>query len=292
MPTQSFFYSNTAVPSVLGAGISNSATTLYLNTTPTGYPASYPFRLVLFPNGSVNAGQSPEVVYVTAGAGTAASPWTVTRGQDGTTAASWLADASVQHEAAAGDFTLSRLHEGSVQADLPHGLPVGAWLGSAISVLFTQTLAAAAASVAINSIPATYSHLLLVAEARCTESVNSDYIFCTVNGDSGSNYSWVDVEGTSHTSTTSWGILRISGSSLASPAGGGGFAFLPAYSGNTFNKQFLSMSGAGNAGNIFKSLNMGFYTPASQLAISSLTLTAPAGSNFTTGSFFALYGLS
>lgn len=292
MATQSFYYSNTAVSSVLGAGISNSATSLYLNTTPTGYPASYPFRLVLFPNGSVNQGQSPEVVYVTGGAGTQASPWTVTRGQDGTTAAAWSADASVQHEAAAGDFTLSRLHEGSVQADLPHGLPVTAWLGSAISVLFSQTLAAAAASVAINSISASYNHLLLVVLARCTEGVTSDYVFCTVNGDAGSNYSWWDVEGTSHTSTGSWGLLKVAGTSLASPAAGGGFVFIPAYTSSTFNKTFMGMSSGGNASTLIKSLTQGVYTPSSQVPVSSLTLTAPASSSFAIGSYFGLYGLS
>lgn len=291
MATQSFFYSNTAVPSVLGAGISNSATSLYLNTTPVGYPASYPFRLVLAPSGAINEGQSPEVVYVTGGAGTAASPWTAERGQDSTTAASWSGGAAVQHEATAGDFTLSRLHEGSVQADLPHGLPNSAWLGSAMASLFSTILSAATVSVSITGISASYSHLLLVIMARCTEAVTSDYVYGTLNGDAGSNYSWWDVEGTSHTSSASWGLLKIAGTSLAAPAAGGGLVFIPAYTSSTLNKTFSGLSSGGNASTLIKSLTQGAYTPASQVPVSSLTLTAPASSSFASGSYFGLYGL-
>lgn len=290
--TQAFYYSNTAVAAELGAGISNSATSLYLNLTPSGYPANFPFKLVLSPNGAINEGQAPEVVYVSSGSGTAASPWVVSRGEDGSTAAAWTAGATIQHEATAGDFTLSRVHEAEGDGDSPHGLPASAWLAGATAALYSSTLAVAAASVTISDIAAGYSHLILVVQARCTEaSVDDDYFYCTVNGDTGANYSWTDADGSSHTATTSWGLGKIAAASLSSPAAGGVFAVIPNYAASTLNKMFFGLGGAGNASHIFPSLCTGFYTPSSQIAISSLTLTAPASSDFVIGSYFGLYGM-
>ena len=306
MATQSFFYSNLAVDNFIGnvGGISNSATSMFATTTPSGYPASFPFRLVL--GGS-------EVVYVTAGAGTSGSPWTITRGQDGSTAQTWTQNTTIQHRATQGDFQLSRLHEGSVQADLPHGLPNSAWLTSAVASLFSSTLASAAATFSISSIPGTYKNLLLVINARVTEStVQADDVAMTVNGDTGAHYSYLTLFATNITGATTtgalgavsdntssaaanWPVMRVNAASAgAAVNAGGGLAFIPNYAAATFGKMFWSISGAGNGSTAMVDgrWRLGWWTPATQAAITSITLTAPGSSNFTAGSFVELYGVN
>lgn len=306
MATQSFFYSNNAVDGTVGnvGGISSAATTMFLTSTPTGYPASFPFRLVL--GGS-------EVVHVTAGAGTSGTPWTIARGQDGTSASAWAQGSTVQHRAAAGDFSLSRLHEGSVQADLPHGLPTSAWATALMAAINETTLATAAATYNVSSIPATYKHLILVVNARCTEAtVQADDIAMTLNGDTGAHYSYLTMFATNITGTTTtgalaapsdntasavanWPVMRINAASAgAAVNAGGGFAWIPNYSQATFSKMFQSLSGAGNGSTAMVDgrWRMGWWTPTAQAAINQITLTAPGGSNFVAGSFFGLYGWS
>lgn len=313
MATQDRFYSNTAVPGTIGnsGGISNAATSLFLSATPSGYPSSYPFLLVLSPNGSINAGQAPEAVLVTAGAGTSGSPWTVTRGVDGTTAAAWGQNANVTHEADAQDFTLSSLHRGSVLADLPHGLPASAWATASFAAISETSFASAGPSVSISSIPQTYKHLLLVINARISEtSVQADDIACVLNGDTGSFYSYVtsfvsNISGAG-TGTLSpgqfsgfaganWPIIRVAASLAGTSANvGGGFAWLPNYTSTTFNKMFMSLSGAGDGSTamVDSRTRMGWYNPAAQAAVTSMTLTAPGASNFNVGSFVGLYGIA
>lgn len=311
MPTQDYYYSDTAVAGELGAGISNSATSIYLSSTPTGYPSSYPFRLVLSPNGSINSGQSPELVKVTAGSGTSGSPWTIVRGQNGTTAQAWSANATVTHEASAEDFTLSSLHRGSVAADLPHGLPAAAWLTSAFAAIHETTLGAAQASVTWTSIPQTYSHLAIIVQARISETtVQSDDLTCSINGDSGAYYSYLTMFATNisgagtvslpapgdfaASAVTSWPFMRVAASLAGSSVNaGGGFALIPNYTSTAFNKMFWSISGMGDGTSaaIDGRVRFGFYNPAAQAAVTELTLTAPGSSNFNTGSFFGIYGL-
>lgn len=307
MATQSFYYSNTAVAGFLGATITSTGTSVYMTSTPSGYPATFPFRLVL--GGS-------EVVYVTAGAGTSGSPWTVTRGQDGTTNQAWTGGGtatSVQHEATAADYTTSRLHEGSVQADLPHGLPSSAWNTAPLASISKQVLGSAATTVTFSSIPATYSTLMLVVQARGSEtSLQADDLTCTVNGDGGAHYSYLTFSATNisggttgalgavsdftASSATSWPLVRINTSLAGSSVNaGGGFVYFPNYANATFGKMFWSMSAAGNgsAAMVDGRTRFGWWTPLTQAAISSLTLTAPGGGSntFAAGSYFQLFGM-
>lgn len=305
MATQSFFYSNNAVDGTIGnvGGISNSATSMFLTSAPTGYPASFPFRLAL--GGS-------EVVNVTAGAGTSGSPWTIARGQDGTTASSWAQGSTVGHRITQGDVQLSRLHEGSGQADLPHGLPSAAWNAASFTSLATSTLASPAATLTASSIPSTSKHLLLILNARITEAtVQADDVAMTLNGDTGAHYSYLTLFATNVTGSTTtgalgavsdntasavanWPAFRVNAASAgAAVNAGGGMLLIPNYAGATFGKMFWSISGAGNGSSAMVDgrWRVGWWTPTSQAAISSLTLTAPGGSNFTAGSMFQLVGL-
>lgn len=110
------FYSNTAQPTTLLASCINTDTVLSLVSI-VGFPASYPFTLVIDGDNL-----SAEVVTVSAVSG---SSVTVARGQDGTTAVSHSIGASVVHDHTARDFQDSRNHEAATAAHGATGQVVG-----------------------------------------------------------------------------------------------------------------------------------------------------------------------
>ena len=307
---QAFFYSNLAVDGTLGnvSGISNSATSMFLSSTPSGYPNQYPFKLVL------DSGlASEEIVKVTAGSGTSGVPWTIVRAWDGTTAQSHSNGAAVGHRITAEDENLSRLHEAMITSGTGvHGLPASAWVAASITAL-DETLLANSTTTAVtwSSIPATYNHLLITAQGKLTENTaQADDIAMTINGDSSAVYSSLtqyatNVSGastgalfggqTTQAATTNWPILRLEASQSGAAANaGGGWAIIPNYTSTTFNKSFVSHSGAGNGTGAFVDMRLraGWYNPTVQAAISSITLTAPGAKFFTTGTLLCLYGIS
>jgi hypothetical protein len=299
MSTPAFNYSNNSVNNTTGLAISNSATSVYCASAPSGFPATFPFRLVL--GGS-------EVVHVTAGAGTAGTPWTITRGQDGTTAAAWASGTSLVHELTAGDLGLSRTHEAAQQAQTPHGLPATAWQASAFATLNETTLANSTSNVVTwSSIPQGYKNLLVVVQGRLTENtVQSDDITAVINGDTGNNYTYLTISATNISGSgvqalpapgdftgaaANWPLIRVAASlSGTGVMAGGGFAILPNYSAATYNKSFYGLSGASGGSNMTDGrVRFGFYNPGTQAAITTLALTAPGG-NFVLGTFLGLYG--
>ena len=297
-------YSNVAVPNTIGnaGGISNSGTSLFCPSTPTGYPGSFPFKLRLEPRTA-----NEEIVKVTAGAGTSGSPWTIVRGWDSTTAVAHSSGA-VEHGLTAEDLALSRTHENQGQSSPPHGLPASAWNSPAFAVIQEVTLAnSTTPSVTFTSIPQTYAHLVVVVYGRCTDGSSvQDDLACTVNGDSGSNYGGftIDVSNTAGTlngpsasqysANGSWKwFMIIPGSSAGNVVNaGGGWAIIPGYTGTAFNKNFVSLSSWGNATNVSGGLRIrsGQYWPGSQAAITSLAISCPSGF-FRASSFVGLYGL-
>jgi hypothetical protein len=302
-----YTYSNLAVDGVLGAAINNSVTSMFLTGTPTGYPNTYPFKLVI-DSGTA----SEEVVKVTAGSGTSGVPWTIVRAWDGTTAQSHLISAPVGHRITAEDENLSRLHEAMITSGTGvHGLPASAWATAAIAALDETTLGnSTTTAVTWSSIPATYNHLLLIVNGKFTEStLQADDIAVTLNGDGAAKYSSVtqfatNVSGAStgalfggqstQAGTTSWPMLRMAASQSGGAANaGGGWAIIPNYTSTTWNKCFVSQSGAGYGTGAFVDMRLraGWYNPTVQAAVSSITLTAPGSLFFTTGTFLGLYGI-
>ena len=298
------YYSNTAIADTLAATISNSATSLYAGSgAPSGYPTSYPFTLNLDPGTS-----NFELVSVTGGAGTSASPWTVSRGYDGTLARSHNAGAVLQHTWSAGDLAYAAAHEASGSGSGVHGLPASAWLGSALVTINETTLAGSTTNaVSWSAIPQTYEHLLVVVQARLTETTAlTDDITLQFNGDTGAHYSYVEtasanISGTLAAPASASGYavagipaFRVAASQGGAPANsGGGFAVIPNFNSAVFNKQVYSQSGAGNGTSamVDQRIRTGFWNPSAQAAVTALTLTAPSGSYFLAGSEFCLYGL-
>lgn len=115
-------YSNTSVTTSVAntGGISAAATSLVL-ASQTGMPP-VPFSLLI--DGGLS---TAEIVTVTAGSGTAGSPYTITRAQDGTLAASHAQGAVVTHSVTARDLQEAQAHIYDVTPGSPHGLPASAW---------------------------------------------------------------------------------------------------------------------------------------------------------------------
>lgn len=304
-----YFYSNTAVAGLLGATINNSATSMYMSTTPTGYPGSFPFKLVL-DSGTA----SEEIVKVTAGSGTVGTPWTIVRGWDGTTGQSHTGlTATVGHYITAEDETLSRTHEALITSGSgAHGLPASAWSTAAIAALDETTLAnSTTAAVTWSSISASYTHLLIICQGKFTEnSDQANHLTITLNGDTAAHYSNVDQSAsngsgsstgalvgaqTTNASSTGWGAISMAASLAGNAASaGGGFMIIPNYTSTTFNKSYYGISGAGYGTGAFVDMHLrsGYYNPTVQAAITSITLTAPLAKFFQTGTFLGLYGIS
>lgn len=94
------YYSNTAIATTLenSGGVTPTSTQLILGST-TGYPTQFPFTLRLDPDTP-----NEEIVSVNSGGGSSTSPYSVTRGSDGTTARSHPQFSVVTHGFSARDL--------------------------------------------------------------------------------------------------------------------------------------------------------------------------------------------
>jgi len=116
-------YSNLYAGGALASGITNSATSVTLNTA-TGLPVAFPYTL------TIDKGMPTlEVVTVVAASGV---NLTVVRGQDGTAAVSHGVGAPVSHDHSARDFREPQLH---MDATSVHGVS-----GAVVGTTDTQTL--------------------------------------------------------------------------------------------------------------------------------------------------------
>ncbi len=303
-----YYYSSVAVQNVLGnlGGISNSATSIFALTTPSGYPNQFPWKLRIDPNTPYE-----EVVKIVSGAGTVAVPWTIVRGWDGTTAVGHNYQAGIQHGMTAEDLSLARQHEasGSATVPLPHGLPAAAWEQASFSAITETVLPGSSTSVfTFSAIPQTFKHLLVVAQGRLSSTaVQFAEVVCTVNANTTAAYagmsdaistasgSLVGPTASSYFAASSWTTFIMFAASQAgfSVNAGGGFAFFPNYAGSSYNKMFAGMSGYGNGTTVPSAGGMrwGWFSPASQGGITSLSLAASVG-NFLAGSYLGLFGIA
>ena len=152
------------------------------------------------------------------------------------------------------------------------------------------TLGATASSVTFNSIPTTYTDLVLIVNAKSTDTV--DNLDCRVgNGtvDSGSNYSRTyltgDGSGTGSGRATSQSFARFTYSGYTSSTQTGNqIIHIMNYANTTTNKTMLNR--ANNAGyNVEMLVNLW----RSTAAINTIQLFG--GSNFVSGTTFNLYGI-
>jgi hypothetical protein len=156
------------------------------------------------------------------------------------------------------------------------------------TLISSNVLGSAAASVTFSSIPNTYTDLIIVTQAI---SATADDVGIRFNSDSGSNYSqtWLSGNGTSafssrYSSSTSV-YLDIYGSMGTSLFNNTNVQIMD-YANTTTYKTFLSRSNRAGSG---VDAIVGLWR--STAAISTIVLAPTTGVNFSTGSTFKLYGI-
>ena len=233
--------------------------------------------------------------------------------RDGTTAKTHTAGVAIQHTMSAGDLTAAADHEAAISAAAT-GSRASAWLSSSfVTIAETVTTSAQAAvsgttgttTGSWSGISGSYKHLLVTGQGRLAESpYYSDDIQLTFNGDASAVYSYATIYAANPGGTmndvgtpgngyalAATPLFRLLAAGYGSGANaGGGFAFIPNYSGATWNKTVYSVSGGGDGTSSFVDLRIrvGIYNPATQGAITAIAVTAPAG-GYQAGCVFGLY---
>jgi len=166
--------------------------------------------------------------------------------------------------------------------------------GSTYTPIATTTLVSAAASYTFSSISGSYTDLIIVANFNTASGNQSTNI--TVNGDTGTNYSWTYLLGNGTAASSSRGSTdnRIyNGSSATATSGNTTNSIIQFqnYANTTTYKTIISRS---NAADYFAQATVGLWrgsTGSATQAITSITLTCPSY-NYIAGSTFTLYGIA
>jgi hypothetical protein len=156
----------------------------------------------------------------------------------------------------------------------------------------TQTLGTATADIFFNSIPQTYTDLVLVVTG--TSASDSDAGF-RLNSDNASNYSWTELYGTgssavsARTSSNTFGRFNTYGGLSTT----GRYILIANFMNYTNATTFKSvLSRSGNTANSFPGtsayVNLWRKTPE---PITSINVLSTSGVNFAIGSTFTLYGI-
>jgi hypothetical protein len=166
-------------------------------------------------------------------------------------------------------------------------MPVGV---NAYIPLANLTLATSVNSVLFSSIPGTYRDLVLVFVGKSTNGAGNDILSIQINGDTGSNYTWVRMNGDgsatdsfSQTSTVA-GVVLIGNNS--SPLPNAIYQFMD-YSATDKHKTFL---GRGNDSSTQVSATASRW--ANTAALTSIRVFPNSGSNYSVGSTFNLFGIA
>jgi hypothetical protein len=147
------------------------------------------------------------------------------------------------------------------------------------------TLGATVTSVTFNSIPQTYTDLVMVEQG--TSNTGTNNLTFRVNGDTGSNYSRITLYGTGSVAGSSRGSNSTEGyaNAVATTISDNQIHIFN-YSNATTNKTFLTKGGY-SADQVVMRINLWRNTAA----ITSLSLSCDGGNSFASGTTFNLYGI-
>ena len=194
---------------------------------------------------------------------------------------------------------------GGDHADADHAdafSPLGHTHTAAIELIGSVSLAAPAATIDFSSIPATFTHLQLVAFLRGDANTAATVGLCRLNGDSAANYNTERLRGDGATATAVFGSAATGFTFNVSAATSFASMFtpvtfwFPAYR-VTAGRQFalwqhgwgiIAGSGAPVSGDL--KVDQGFGYRQQTAIINRITL-APTNGNFVAGSVASLYGL-
>jgi hypothetical protein len=160
------------------------------------------------------------------------------------------------------------------------------------TLIASNTLSSAAASVTFSSIPGTYTDLVLRASIRATTGTNpTSYWYA--NGDTSALYSNTNLSGNGATaasgrnsSDTAWGYWTVDGSSATANTFASIELYIPSYTASQSKTAASFYAQENNQITAYLGVVAGLYR--SNTAITSLTMTNPT---FDVGSSFFLYGI-
>ncbi len=155
------------------------------------------------------------------------------------------------------------------------------------TALATRTLTGTASSVVFSTIPATYRDLILVCSGTSSNTaVNS--IFVRFNSDTGSNYPFVAMNGSSGGASSNTSTLTgaIAGLTISSSVNAN-IAQIMDYSATDKHKTVLSRNNS--VGESYVRAVASRW--ANTAAITSITCVIDTGASFNSGSTFSLYGV-
>lgn len=150
--------------------------------------------------------------------------------------------------------------------------------------LANVTLGSTASSVTFSSISQSYRDLIVITNGLCT--VTGDESVAQYNGDTASNYSFVQMYGTGSSAASNSGNNTFVGAGRCSTSGTSSILHIFDYSAT--NKHKTSLSRGDNGGTI-SSAQVGRW--ANTAAITSVKITALSGV-YSAGATFALYGIA
>jgi hypothetical protein len=155
----------------------------------------------------------------------------------------------------------------------------------------TTTLGSAAASITFNSIPATYTDLLIIGHTRYTSTNTGQGLGIRFNGDTTNDYSFSILEGNG-TAASSYRVTNTSSGAIGAVANGNQTSLsvvtihVNNYSNSTTDKTYLGRQ----SGPSFVQQITGLWRDSS--AINSITILASGtATNIDTGSTFTIYGI-
>lgn len=149
------------------------------------------------------------------------------------------------------------------------------------------TVSSTVATFNFTSIPATYTDLVLVANAASTQQTNIGVRF---NSDTGNNYYDIGSEGSGSSITnnnlTSDGFSRLAWITNSTTYAGSGVLHIANYAENKW-KALFSVRGLNST-----AVAYGVGTWGGTSVISTITVFTATGVNFRNGSVFSLYGIA
>jgi hypothetical protein len=200
-----------------------------------------------------------------------------------------------------GDFVIDTAN-GILWTCTAGGTP-GTWKGSGEAQIANSILGGTSASVTFSSIPQYFNHLrvAIIAKTNSATLAGYDNLQLQINGVSTANYNGGQefetvgsstVTGFTTSGSTASIIGSVWGSHFATQGAGVVECKIPYYSTTTFGKAWTSQSFTTDGGStgIKQTLGAAFATATSTAAVTSITISASAGS-FVAGSAFFLYGV-
>jgi hypothetical protein len=161
----------------------------------------------------------------------------------------------------------------------------------------TVTSSGSTSSVTFSSIPSTYKHLQIRILSRSAYAATTDQIYMRLNSDSGTNYSWHYLKGDGASATASGyasdNIIYAATTPAASASAnifGVSIIDILDYGSTNKNKTVRILDGYdANGSGVVELRSSGWYSTSATTSI--LLANYMAGSNFASGSSFALYGV-